>query len=134
MVASWQIEIPFYRCVGRQRGRGFGALAQVMDTSRYQVSDLDGFELYSDNDQLYVDAVFIPSIDTPFSPTAFDQLEMGGSTESSILLDGEEEKKNSPPTTLVSERPTQPPVLKRSYPFGSRKKNVSGYDYRTLFK
>ena len=30
MVASRQVEIPFYRCVGRQRGRGFGALAQVI--------------------------------------------------------------------------------------------------------
>ena len=30
MVASRQAEIPFYRAVGRQRGRGFGALAQVI--------------------------------------------------------------------------------------------------------
>ena len=30
MVASRQVEIPFYRSVGRQRGRGFGALAQVI--------------------------------------------------------------------------------------------------------
>ena len=29
MVASRQVEIPFYRGVGRQLGRGFGALAQV---------------------------------------------------------------------------------------------------------
>ena len=29
MVASSQVEIPYYRVVGRQRGRGFGALAQV---------------------------------------------------------------------------------------------------------
>ena len=29
MVASRQVEIPYYRGVGRQRGRGFGALAQV---------------------------------------------------------------------------------------------------------
>ena len=29
MVASREVEIPFYRGVGRQRGRGFGALAQV---------------------------------------------------------------------------------------------------------
>ena len=28
MVASRQVEIPYYRAVGRQRGRGFGALAQ----------------------------------------------------------------------------------------------------------
>ena len=30
MVASGEVEIPFYRGVGRQRGRGFGALAQVI--------------------------------------------------------------------------------------------------------
>ena len=29
MVASRQVEIPYYRGIGRQRGRGFGALAQV---------------------------------------------------------------------------------------------------------
>ena len=29
MVASRQVEIPYYRPAGRQRGRGFGALAQV---------------------------------------------------------------------------------------------------------
>ena len=30
MVASGEVEIPFYRSVGRQSGRGFGALAQVI--------------------------------------------------------------------------------------------------------
>ena len=30
MVPSRQIEIPFYRAVGRQRGRGFGALAHII--------------------------------------------------------------------------------------------------------
>ena len=30
MVASREVEIPFYRGVGRQRGRGFRALAQVI--------------------------------------------------------------------------------------------------------
>ena len=30
MVASRQEEIPYYRAVGRQRGRGFGAIAQVI--------------------------------------------------------------------------------------------------------
>ena len=29
MVASRQVELPYFRGVGRQRGRGFGALAQV---------------------------------------------------------------------------------------------------------
>ena len=31
MVASRQVEIPFYRGIGRQLGRGFGALAQVIE-------------------------------------------------------------------------------------------------------
>ena len=31
MVASRPIEIPFYRGVGQQRGRGFGALSQVIE-------------------------------------------------------------------------------------------------------
>ena len=30
MVASRQVEIPFYRGVGRQQGRGFGAVARVI--------------------------------------------------------------------------------------------------------
>ena len=30
MVASRQVDNPYYRAVGRQRGRGFGALAQVV--------------------------------------------------------------------------------------------------------
>ena len=30
MVASREVEIPYYRGVGQQRGRGFGALAQVV--------------------------------------------------------------------------------------------------------
>ena len=30
MVASRQVEIPYHRAVGRQRGRGFGAPAQVI--------------------------------------------------------------------------------------------------------
>ena len=30
MVASGQVEIPYYRAVGRQSGRGFGALSQVI--------------------------------------------------------------------------------------------------------
>ena len=31
MVTSRQVEIPYYRGNGRQRGRGFGALAQVIE-------------------------------------------------------------------------------------------------------
>ena len=107
-----------------------------LDTSRYQVSaDLDDVEFYWESDQLDVDAVFRPGIDTPFSPTAFDDLEMGGQAENTILLDEKEDKENSPPTTATpnSERPTRPPALLTSRPFGTRKEIVPDYVYRNLF-
>ena len=40
--------------------------AQDKDTNGYQVFLLDDLECYWENDQLDVDAVFRPSIDTPF--------------------------------------------------------------------
>ena len=53
-----------------------------LETSGYQVSaDMDDVKFYWKNDQLDVDAVFRPGIDTPFSPTALDDLEMGGLAE-----------------------------------------------------
>ena len=36
MVASRQVEIPYYKGVGRQRGLGFGALAQVIERTAIQ--------------------------------------------------------------------------------------------------
>ena len=108
-----------------------------LDTSGYQVSaELNDFEFYWENDQLVVDADFIPGIDTPFSPTAFDDLEMGGSAENPILLDEEEDKENSPPptTTPVSKRPTRSPAFLRGRIFGTRIENVPDYVYRSLFQ
>ena len=110
--------------------------AQDMDTSGYQVSaDLDDVEVYWENDQLDVDAVIRPGIDAPFSPTAFDDLELGGSAENPILLDEEEDKDNSPPTTTtVSKRPTWSPALPRRRPFGTRMEKNPDYVYRNLFQ
>ena len=109
-----------------------------LDTSGYQVSaaDLDNVEFYWENDKLDLDAVFRPGIDTIFSPTAFDDLQMGGSAENPILLNEEEEKENSPRTTTtpVSERTTQPLALLRSRPFGTRIENVPDYVYGNLFQ
>ena len=48
--------------------------AQDLDTSSYQVSDLQDIEFNWENSQLDLDAVFRPSIDTPFPPTAFDRM------------------------------------------------------------
>ena len=77
--------------------------AQDLDTSSYQVSDLEDIEFNWEYSQLDMDAVFRPGIDTPFSPTTFDDLLMGdGSVENPILLDEEEDKENAAPTTPVS--------------------------------
>ena len=71
--------------------------AQALDTSRYQVSDLEDIEFNWENSQLDMDAVFRPGIHTPFSTTTFDDSSMQGSLENPIVLDEEEEKENAPP-------------------------------------
>ena len=110
--------------------------AQGLDTSSYQVSDLEDIEFSWENSQLDMDSVFRPGIDTPFSPTVFDDLLMGdGSVENPIVLDEEEGNENAPPpTTPESVRPTEPPRLQRSRAFGARIENVPGYVYRNLFE
>ena len=50
--------------------------AQDLDTSSYQISDLEDIEFNWENSQLNMDTVFRPGIDTPFSPTTFDDLLM----------------------------------------------------------
>ena len=93
--------------------------AQDMNTSSYQVSDLEDIEFNCENSQLEMDAVFRPGIDTPFSPTNFDDLLMGDrSVENPIVLDEEEDKENAP-STPESARPTEPPRLQRSRAFGN---------------
>ena len=109
--------------------------AQDLDTSSYRVSDLEDIEFNWENSQLDMDSVFRPGIDTPFSPTVFDDLLMGdGSVENPIVSDEEEDKENAPPTTPVSERPTEPPRLLRRRAFGARIENVPDYVYRNLFQ
>ena len=110
--------------------------AQDLDTSSYQVSDLEDIEFNWEDSQLDLDAVFRPGIDTPFSPTTIDDLLMGdGSVESPILLDEGEHKENAPPpTTPESVRPTEPPRLQRSRPLGVRLENAPDYVYRNLFQ
>ena len=59
-----------------------------------------------------MDEVFRPGIDTPFSPTTFDDLSMEGSVENPFVLDKKEDKDNAPPpTTPEYVRPTEPPRL-----------------------
>ena len=111
--------------------------AQELDTSSYQVSDLEDIAFNWENPQLDMDAVFRPGIDTPISPTTFDDLLMGdGSVENPIVLDEEEDKEKTPPpptTTPESVRPTEPPRLQRSRAFGARMENVPDCVFRNLF-
>ena len=108
--------------------------AQDLDTSSYQVSNLEDIEFNWENSEL--DAKFRPGMDNPFSPTKFDDLLMGdGIVENHIVLDKEEDKENAPPpTTPESVRPTEPPRLQRSRAFGARMENVPDYVFRNLFQ
>ena len=108
--------------------------AQDLDTSSCQVCDLEDIEFNRENSQLDMDAVFRPGIDTPFSPTTFDDLSMEGSAENPIVLDKEEDKENAPPSTPGSDRTTEPPRLQRSPGFGARIKNVPDFVIRNLFQ
>ena len=110
------------------------AEAQDLDTSSYQVSDLEDIEFNWENSQMEMDAVFRPGIDTPFSPNTFDDLLMGDETvENPIVWDEEEDKENAPSTTPEFVRPTEPPKLQRSQAFGARMENVPDYVFRKLF-
>ena len=109
--------------------------AQVLDTSSYEMIDLEDIEFNWENSQL--DSVFRPGIDTPFSPTTVDDSSMEGSVENPIVLDEEEDKENAfppAPSTLVFVRPTEHPRLQRSCAFGARIENEPDYFYRNLFQ
>ena len=83
-----------------------------------------------------MDAVFRPGIDTPFSPTTFDDLSMEGSIENPFLLDEEEDKENAPPPPSIPEsvRSTETPRLQRSRAFGTREEKVPDYVFRYLLQ
>ena len=99
--------------------------AQDTDTSGYELSDLEDIEFSWEDPAVDVDGVYRPGIDTPFSPSIFDDFQMEGSTAANpIIVDDEENKENLAPTTTTttseSERPTEIPRLLRSRPFGIR--------------
>ena len=106
---------------------------QDLDTSSYQLTDLEDIEFSWENSQL--DSVCRPGIDSPFSPTTFDDLSMEGSVENPIVMDEEEDKENAPPTsTPESVRPMEPPRLQSSRAFGARTENVPYNVFRNLFQ
>ena len=108
--------------------------AQDLDTGSYQVSDLEDLEFNWEDSELDMDALFRPGIDTPFSPTTFDDLLKGdGSVENPIVSDEEKDKENAALITLESVRPTEPPRFLRSRAFGARLEIVPDYVFGNLF-
>ena len=91
--------------------------AQDMDNCGYDLSDLDYIELFWEKPLVEMGTVFALGIDTLFSPTAFDGLETGRSSENRMLLDEEEDKENSSPKTRLSDSLTELSRLLRSSPF-----------------
>ena len=112
--------------------------AQDTDTSGYEQSDLEDIEFRWEDPAVDMDSVCRPGLDTPFSPSISDDFQMEGSTAANpIRVDDEEDKEISAPTTTTtpeSERPTEPPRLLRSRPFGTRLENLPEFVYRTLFR
>ena len=110
--------------------------AQPMDTSGYQLSDLEDIEFAWENPDMDLDAVYRPGVDTPFSPSLFDNLGWGSETNP-IIVDEEEDKENEPPSTpTTSWRPNEPPPLRRSFDrdFGQQIENIPDTVYRDLFE
>ena len=100
--------------------------AQDLDTSSYQVSDLEDIEFNWENSHLDMDAVFRPGIDTPFSPTTFDDFSMEGQLKTQLYWT----KKK---TRILLHQHPEPPRLQRSRACGARQKNFSDYVFRNLF-
>ena len=81
-----------------------------MDTSGYQVSGLEDIEIQWEYPGLTVDAVLWPGIDTPFSPSSFNNSEKGSLAENPVLIDEDQDKDYSPllPRTPVAGKPKHP--------------------------
>ena len=102
--------------------------AEDLDASSYQVANLEEIEFNWEGSKLDMDAVFRPSINTPFSPATFDDLSIEGlgSVENPIVLGEEQNRENSlpSPSTTDSVRPTEPPRLQRNPASRTRIENV----------
>ena len=74
--------------------------AQDTDTRGYELSDLEDIEFSWEDPAVDMDSVYRPGIDTPFSPSIFDDFQMEGPTAANpIIVDDEKDKENSAPTT-----------------------------------
>ena len=90
--------------------------AQCMNTSWCQVSDLEDIVFDREDPDLNMDAVLRPVLDTPCSPSTFNDFEIGPMVENPILFDKEQGKENSHPLpkTPVLGGHTHIPVLRKN--------------------
>ena len=105
-------------------------------SSDFVPSDLDDIQFHWENPNIDMDAVYRPGIDTPFSPSLFENIPVAGSADYPIEIDDEQDNENEYPTTPESQRPLQPPPRHRSLsrPFGTRLENIPNSVYRSLFE
>ena len=85
--------------------------AQGTDTRGYELSEVEDFEFCWEDHAVYMDSVYRPGLDTPLSPSIFDDFQMRGSTAANpIIVVDEDDKENSAPTTTTPESgsPTEP--------------------------
>ena len=64
-------------------------------------------DFFLEKSEFEVHVVPTPEIDTPFSSTAFENVEMGGFVEDPIQRDDEKDRAKLQPTTPVSESPNR---------------------------
>ena len=85
--------------------------AQDMDTSWYQVSALENIEFHWKYLDLNKDTTIRPDTNTPFSPSTFNDFEIGSLAEKPIPNEEGEDKKKSPPlqSNPASQQLNEPP-------------------------
>ena len=91
-----------------------------MNTSDYELSDLNDFKFSWVKTELEVDALFEPGTFKLFLPTALNILERRESVEKPNLLDEEEDKRNSPLKTPFYGRPNYFPALLQNRQFATK--------------
>ena len=81
------------------------------DTRGYELSGLEDTEFSWEDPAVDMDSVYRPGVDTPYSPSIFNDYQMASTTANPIIFDDEEDKEYSAPTTTTPEfeRPTKPP-------------------------
>ena len=107
--------------------------AHDTNTRGFELHDLEEIQFSWEETALDMDNVYRPGIDTPFSPSTFDDFQMGSTAVNPIIVDAEEVKKNSASTTTTTtecERSTKPPRLLKNCPFGTRIENLRDSVYR----